>query len=215
MNTGTNIAILRDQLGITQTELARDLGVAKETVCRWERNKTSIRMSHVRKMVELYGISEDDILSSNVGLAAREALRSSKQGELDTSAYDAFPILRIKRSGNGTSLQNGGSTLVPYDIAERHPRAAFVQMDSKDMTLLYPQGTLLLVDPAVKPYNGCTVMATIDSARVVIRRFSAGNNTIILSTHSYDSISPDLILDRRRVRIMGVAVWYRAEIDIV
>ena len=42
-----------------------------------------------------------------------------------------------------------------------------------------------------------------------------GNSTIVLSTHSYDSTAPDLLLDRRRVRIMGVVVWYRAEMDIV
>ena len=88
-------------------------------------------------------------------------------------------------------------------------------MNNKDMTLLFPQGALLLADPAIKPYNGCTVVASVDNANVLIRRYSMGNSTIVLSTHSYDSTAPDLLLDRRRVRIMGVVVWYRAEMDIV
>ncbi|MGN8928931.1 helix-turn-helix domain-containing protein [Collinsella sp. HCP28S3_E12] len=215
MDKGSNIALLREQLGLTQAEFARDLGVAKETVCRWEKNRTAIRPRHIQKMVKLYGVTEDDILSDSIGLAAREALRSAKGEGLNPQTRDAFPILRIKRSGNGTSLQSVGATLTPSDIAERHLHAAYVQMNNKDMTLLYPQGTLLLVDPDVKPYNGCTVVAAIDAVRVLIRRYSMGNNTIMLSTHSYDSTAPDLILDRRRVRIIGVVVWYRGAMDIV
>lgn len=138
MDKGSNIALLREQLGLTQAEFARDLGVAKETVCRWEKNRTAIRPRHIQKMVKLYGVTEDDILSDSIGLAAREALRSAKGEGLNPQTRDAFPILRIKRSGNGTSLQSVGATLTPSDIAERHLHAAYVQMNNKDMTLLYP-----------------------------------------------------------------------------
>lgn len=82
------------------------------------------------------------------------------------------------------------------------------------MTRLYPAGSLLLVDQKLRPWNGCTVVAYLDNATVVIRRYLAGNNTIMLSSWTYDAPAPDLMIDRRRVRIVGVVVWYQADHDL-
>jgi SOS-response transcriptional repressor LexA len=89
----------------------------------------------------------------------------------------------------------------------------FVRMDYREMTRLYPVGSLLLVDQRARPYNGCTVVALVDNATIVVRRYTAGNNTVVLSSWSYDAPSPDLILDKRRVRIIGVVVFFQASHD--
>ena len=67
-------------------------------------------------------------------------------------------------------------------------------------------------DPA-KPWNGCAVLALADGKTPVIRRFAEGNDMIVLSSHSYATASPDLMFNKRRIRIIGVVVWYQASHD--
>lgn len=37
---------------------------------------------------------------------------------------------------------------------------------------------------------------------------------VLLSTYSYASPSPDIMVDIRRVRILGVVVWFQASRDL-
>lgn len=82
------------------------------------------------------------------------------------------------------------------------------------MSKCYPIGSLLLVDPNKKPWNGCTVLAIADNSRMVIRRYSVGTSSIMLSSHSYRTAEPDIVLDKRRIRILGVIVWFQASHDL-
>jgi transcriptional regulator with XRE-family HTH domain len=45
---GEQVRRIRNQLGFTQEELAKKVGVHKNTVARWERNELSIRESTAR-----------------------------------------------------------------------------------------------------------------------------------------------------------------------
>jgi transcriptional regulator with XRE-family HTH domain len=45
---GEHVRRIRTQLGFTQKELAKQVGVHKNTVARWERNELSIRESTAR-----------------------------------------------------------------------------------------------------------------------------------------------------------------------
>ena len=125
-----------------------------------------------------------------------------------------YPVYKIERSGNGTTLRLASHAFAPPDVAKRHPASVFVRMDYREMTRLYPVGSLLLVDQRLKPYNSCTAVALVDNAAIVIRRYLTGNDTVVLSSGSHDAPSPDLMLDKRRVRIIGVVVWFQASHDV-
>ena len=75
MTVGDNIRKLREAHDLTQSELADQLGVTRETVVKWEINKFSIRDSHVIKLCEIFGIEPDDIRSEAYGLASNEHVR--------------------------------------------------------------------------------------------------------------------------------------------
>ncbi|WP_304426788.1 LexA family transcriptional regulator [uncultured Adlercreutzia sp.] len=223
MSIGDNIRALRRRKGLSQAELAAQLNVAKETVSRWESGRTFIRQAHLERLVELFDISRDDIMSEEWGLghelgtarAAAPVAPTSREEEAPPSPMaPPYPVYKIARSGNGTTLRHCAHAFAPPDVAENHRVGFFVRMDYREMTKLYPVGSLLLVDQHVKPYNGCTVVAMVDNATVVVRRYLAGNDTIVLSSWSYDSPSPDLMLDKRRVRILGTVVWFQANHDL-
>lgn len=71
MTLADNIRELRNREGLTQADLAQALGVTKESVCRWERGHSSVRARHIERMVELFHVRHDDLLSEDRGLAAQ------------------------------------------------------------------------------------------------------------------------------------------------
>lgn len=199
MGIGENIRRLRRREGLSQAAFGAQLGVTKETVGRWESNRTFPRRSHIEGMVARFRVEADDILSEDRGLGAAPApTASGSRGAAADSALDAvtdlrallLPVYKIDRSGNGTTLRHAGHAYAPPDVARRHPASVFVRMDYREMTRLYPVGSLLLVDQRARAYNGCTVVALIDNATIVVRRYTAGNNTVVLSSWSYDAPRP-------------------------
>lgn len=222
MAIGDNIRELRRREGLSQAELASRMDVSKETVSRWESGRTFIRKSHLERLIATFNVSADDIMSEEWGIGhelSAETRGSARHASDEVPGEGAgapppYPIYKIDRSGNGTTLRHFSQAFAPADVARRHPVGFFVRMDYREMTKLYPVGSLLLVDQRVKPYNGCTVVALVDNATVVIRRYLSGNNTIVLSSWSYDTPSPDLMLDKRRVRILGTVVWFQAGHDL-
>lgn len=50
MNISKEVTIIRELLSITQEELAKEIGVAYETINRWENDKNEIEMNNVNKL---------------------------------------------------------------------------------------------------------------------------------------------------------------------
>ena len=138
----------------------------------------------------------------------------SRRPEAQEDQTTVRPIFRVARSASGTALQARSKAFAPADVAQHHPNSFFVQMDGQEMSRIYPEGCCLLVDPTATPWNGCCVVALVDGRNIVIRRYICGNDTVILSSHSFQTASPDLMLNRRRVRVIGVVVWFQASHSI-
>lgn len=62
MNIGNNIAVLRKKKGITQEELANELGVSAQAVSKWENNSSCPDVSLLTKIADYFGVSVDDLL---------------------------------------------------------------------------------------------------------------------------------------------------------
>ena len=71
MGTGQNIKALRKRDQLTQEEFAALVGVSKETVCRWEKDRYAIRRSTLLKIVSKFNLQFDDLASETAGLAAK------------------------------------------------------------------------------------------------------------------------------------------------
>ena len=59
---GMTIRAARVLKGMTQEELAKEIGVSLSSVQKWETGKSDIRFSHMKKISELTGISMDDFI---------------------------------------------------------------------------------------------------------------------------------------------------------
>ncbi|MGN0535507.1 MAG: helix-turn-helix domain-containing protein [Eubacterium sp.] len=65
MNIGNNIAALRKQKGITQEELANELGVSAQAVSKWENNSSCPDVSLLTDIADYFGVTVDTLLRSN------------------------------------------------------------------------------------------------------------------------------------------------------
>ena len=57
-----NIRSLREHEGFTQEALASRLGVARQTVAKWESGEATPDLENVRALARLFGVSIDDLV---------------------------------------------------------------------------------------------------------------------------------------------------------
>lgn len=62
MNIGNNISALRKKKGITQEELANELGVSAQAVSKWENNSSCPDVSLLTQIADYFGVSVDALL---------------------------------------------------------------------------------------------------------------------------------------------------------
>ena len=73
---GATISALRKEKGLTQLELAQQMGVTDKAVSKWERNLSFPDVASLPKLAEVLGTSVDELLE--VKTAAQEEPEPSK-----------------------------------------------------------------------------------------------------------------------------------------
>lgn len=82
MNIGEKIYQLRKQKGLSQEELAEQLGVTRQAVSKWELGTSVPELESVVALAKLFGVSTDHLLTDTVqNRSAHE--EAPKQGWLD------------------------------------------------------------------------------------------------------------------------------------
>ena len=215
MSVGENIRELRRREQLSQMELAEALGVSKETVSRWENDRMAVRQRHITRLCELFSVSPDDISSEGMGLSSRAMIRRGGTRDVTMAMPGLFPAYRIVEGPSGSSLKPLDPVFAPMDVAEKHAESIFLRTNDAGVSRTIPKDSFVLVDPSASPWNGCIVAAVVDGTRMLIRRYSTGNSMVMLSANSYEpTMGDDLVLDRRRVKILGTCVWLQATLDL-
>lgn len=63
MKTGLAIAMRREQMGLSQVDLAKAVGVSKATICRWESGDISnMRRDRIQKLADALNVSPISLL---------------------------------------------------------------------------------------------------------------------------------------------------------
>lgn len=62
MTIGNRISILRAELRMTQEEFAKTLNTATSTVCNWENDKVTPKISSLKRIADLAGISVVELI---------------------------------------------------------------------------------------------------------------------------------------------------------
>lgn len=218
MGVAENIDALLVKFDITQDNLARIAEVTPGAVTGWRKGSMP-RRDAVKNICEYFGLSEDDILSANYGLAAKEhgAMPNLPRGAiLPVASKAAYAPLRGRvHAGEPQDAEafDGPMVELPEAVAKAHPRAYFLEVEGDCMDRVYPEGCLILVDPDREPQNGSIAAVSIDGADYVMRRLLRTASTMVLSPESFNPEHGDIVVTSdsgHTVELAGTVVWFQA-----
>lgn len=204
MDLGKKIRAHRDELGLTQAELADKLGLTYSSVSQWESGRATPRTPILRQLADLFDTTVADLMGED----ATEAAISG------TSRM--VPLLGFAHMGEPCDEGDLADEVeVPASIADAHPRGFMVHAQGGCMDNRFPHDALLLVDPDMEPVNGQPVLAETADYGAVVRNYTRGRSTVMLTADSHSGEYDDILAgpDDEPVVCKGRVVWYMGERD--
>lgn len=204
MDLGKKIRAHRDELGLTQAELADKLGLTYSSVSQWESGRATPRTPILRQLADLFDTTVADLMGED----ATEAAISG------TSRM--VPLLGFAHMGEPCDEGTLDDEVeVPASIADAHPRGFMVHAQGGCMDNRFPHDALLLVDPDMEPVNGQPVLAETADYGAVVRNYTRGRSTVMLTADSHSGEYDDILAGPgdEPVVCKGRVVWYMGERD--
>lgn len=204
MDLGKKIRAHRDELGLTQAELADKLGLTYSSVSQWESGRATPRTPILRQLAELFDTTVADLMGEDTAEAAISG----------TSRM--VPLLGFAHMGEPCDEGSLSDEVeVPASIADAHPRGFMVHAQGGCMDNRFPHDALLLVDPDMEPINGQPVLAETADYGAVVRNYTRGRSTVMLTADSHSGEYDDILAgpDDAPVVCKGRVVWYMGERD--
>lgn len=204
MDLGKKIRAHRDELGLTQAELADKLGLTYSSVSQWESGRATPRTPILRQLADLFNTTVADLMGED---AAEAAISGTSR---------MVPLLGFAHMGEPCDEENLADEVeVPASIADAHPRGFMVHAQGGCMDNRFPHDALLLVDPDMEPVNGQPVLAETSDYGAVVRNYTRGRSTVMLTADSHSGEYDDILAgpDDEPVVCKGRVVWYMGERD--
>ena len=204
MDLGKKIRAHRDELGLTQAELADKLGLTYSSVSQWESGRATPRTPILRQLADLFDTTVADLMGED---AAEAAISGTSR---------MVPLLGFAHMGEPCDEGNLADEVeVPASIADAHPRGFMVHAQGGCMDNRFPHDALLLVDPDMEPANGQPVLAETADYGAVVRNYTRGRSTVMLTADSHSGEYDDILAGPgdEPVVCKGRVVWYMGERD--
>jgi transcriptional regulator with XRE-family HTH domain len=204
MDFAQKLRQMREKAGLTQGDLADKLDVSRPAVSSWESGKIRPRLNKLQQLAELFNTTVADLMGED----ATEAAISG------TSRM--VPLLGFAHMGEPCDEENLADEVeVPASIADAHPRGFMVHAQGGCMDNRFPHDALLLVDPDMEPVNGQPVLAETSDYGAVVRNYTRGRSTVMLTADSHSGEYDDILAGPgdEPVVCKGRVVWYMGERD--
>lgn len=195
----------REQLNLTQEDVARKLGVTASAVSTWEAGRARPRLDKLSQLAELFGITVSELMGEPA---------TQERPVRGTSAL--VPLLGWAHMGEPVDEGELHEVVeVPAEVAAAHPRAFCVHAQGDCMDNLYPADAILLVDPDMEPVSGCAVLAETVDHGAVVRLYMRGTSTVMLTASSHTGSYPDIVAgpEDDPISCRGRVVWYMRDHD--
>lgn len=204
MEFGEKLRSLRAKAGLTQLDIAEKLDVSAAAIGAWENGRAKPRLTKLGQLAELLGTSAADLMGED---AAEAAISGTSR---------MVPLLGFAHMGEPCDEGNLSDEVeVPASIADAHPRGFMVHAQGGCMDNRFPHDALLLVDPDMEPVNGQPVLAETSDYGAVVRNYTRGRSTVMLTADSHSGEYDDILAGPgdEPVVCKGRVVWYMGERD--
>ncbi len=199
---GYNFATARKQRGLTQEELARLMGTSQTQITFYESGKRDPRGEFIVRLAKVLGVS----LAFLLGMENEETERKEHLA----------PVLpNLDRTNEINPDKVSKFQEVRDTLYEKHPQAFWLEVKGNSMNRLFPDGSLVLVDPKAKVQNGDVCAIHMKEHEAILKRIYFEDNGVLLRPESYDALYPDVFVsdysdDRRKLIIIGKIISFTA-----
>ena len=141
---------------------------------------------NIQSIVDAFGITTDDLLSLENGLASKEHFANSE-------IMEAFhiPIMSSRcwamsqqESGERCTSSTAREVTIPDEFAESHPRAFGVKPAGSSMDLVFRDDEIAICDPDMEVRDGSVALVGVNGDEATIKRVFFAGNTIVLHAES-------------------------------
>ena len=203
MELDKQIRRLRENLGLSQSDIARKLDVTPSTISNWESGKARPRLDKMSQLAELLNVTVSELMGEP-GMAVPRPAETVR-----------LPVAVAGHAGEFTEEPEPGEVVdVPVSVMERidDPDAYIIRIRGNCMSKRFPDGSNAIASPRSEPKNGDAVVAEYNG-ELIVREFFRGASTLVLSPDSYDDGFEDIVFDdpdTDMVSFQGVIKWYQA-----
>ncbi len=218
MGIPENLDALMVKNDINAAAIARAAGVSEATVSAW-RSGAQPRAKNLKRLVEYYRLSLDDITSTKYGLAAKEHGRVG-QAAADIYGYVDTPVYGSIAAGVPIEMIEDYETFpAPEQIRRRYPNSGFLMVKGNSYDRRLPDGCLALIDFDQKEPNEFDAFAVcVNGYSATIKGLRVLPNGIELVPNSTDPTYKPLRYDRSaegadEITVIGKVVWATMPFD--
>ena len=202
MGIPENIDALLVKYDISQDRLAAIAEVTPGAVTGW-RNGSQPRKDALRNMCEYFNLSEDDILSTAYGLAAKEhGMVPPIPGARRAVGVSTVKVPVIGRvhagpAGDPEVFDEGyGEAEIPSYYFDIDPECYVLDFEGDCMSKDFGSATSLVVSPNSSFGNDSIVVAVVDGADYVVRRLAQSARELRLRPNSWNPEYEDIVIPR-------------------
>lgn len=157
MRFGEKIRILRTQRGLSQEQLALELGVSRQAISRWELGEVVPDTANVLRLSQLFGVSTDYLLHENYAgdrdipaVKTAEFDLQKRQRAVGTGMFCRFGMLAAPALYHSEVRRGGETEMLPflYVLALVFGIILACHTEKMRRSCKAPFGKLLLMDAA-------------------------------------------------------------------
>lgn len=197
---GCNIARLRKAKGISQKQLAEDLGVSRSAVSFYESGKVTPRMRVLDDMAAYFDVSISEIV---------EDCDNVPNKSFNVKATDSIEVGILNSDG---TYSTNRTVKVPYNVLAADSDSYAMVVDDDAVNRIIPKGCVAIVSPHSAINNGSIAPVSINGSPFTLRRVYQTPQTLILSADSLSPDCKDIIIPNdsdTRVRYGGKVLWFQ------
>ena len=158
------ILLRRREIGLTQTELAKAVGVSRVSVSHWETGETTPKGVYVPLLAKALKCDVNWLLTGQGSPEPAKQEQETTVVSVALKAQGSYPVISWVQAGGWNDIH-----LTDLHDADYYPcpvrcskNTFLLKVVGKSMNPVFREGELIFVDPDVEAVNGKYVVARLD-----------------------------------------------------
>lgn len=207
MKMGLAIAMRREQIGLTQEELAQRIGVTKPTISRWESGDISnMRRDRIQKLADALRVSPIELLEEETDGLKGIGEESNVAAVFDDS-FRMIPVFKSASAGFGAYADDCIIDYAPFRITSdsEADETIAIKVEGDSMSPKIEDGDIIQVHKQESVDSGSIAVVLLDGDEGLVKRVTYGSDWIELQ--SINPYYPPLRFEGAevlRIRVVGL-----------